>query len=488
MPLSLLPEAQAWKPAIIRIIAISFLSAVLIASGIESWISYRNAIEKTAERTQTTSFLIAEWLSASFAITKHIIKDIISDLDPAEIHYPSDDPVRHTQRTDELIRHAKMDPTILFLGLFDAQCTVTHTSVGFNLGKTFKERDYCRLVFEEPIEAFKAGPMFVASNNKRNVTISYPVLGPSREIAGFVLIGLDLSFFQHWLDRLQPRDGLVVSIFDMKQQLLARLPMAPNMIGKSMDAPVLRRFSASPDTGPFTFRDTSLVDGIDRVWNLHRVRDLPFVVVTGLPTQEALGVWWTTLFYYSLGNLMLAAVLLFGVREFNRSHRLAQSMAEMAGTDSLTGLANRRRFMETAGFRLAEACRYQWPFAVIIMDLDHFKQINDRFGHDAGDAMLRAFAAILQRAARANDCMARWGGEEFIALLPNANEQMAAKFAERLRTLAAEITVIPNAHATISIGVSEYRGPETLEALIKRADAALYRAKQQGRDQVQIAP
>ena len=149
---------------------------------------------------------------------------------------------------------------------------------------------------------------------------------------------------------------------------------------------------------------------------------MPFVVVAGLPTAEALAAWRTKfLFYYLLGNLTLAVVLLFGAREFNHSYQLAYSMAEMARTDPLTGLANRRHFMEAAECRLQEARRYGQSFAIMLLDLDHFKQINDCYGHDHGDAALRAFADILQRTARANDCMARWGGEEFIALLPNTD-------------------------------------------------------------------
>lgn len=486
---SFLHAPRRWKPYYTWIIASGFLASVLTASGIESWLSYRNAIDKTTEQTQTTSYLIAEWLSASFALSKHILQDVIADFEPAEIRYPSDDPSRHARQTAELIRIAKTDPTILFLGIFDAHCTVTHTSLGFNLGRTFKQRDYCRLVFEQPLQAFKISPVFTASDGKMNVTISYPILTPSQEIVGFVLMGLDLSFFQHWLDRIQPTEGLVVSIFDAKRQLLARLPPTPDNLGKPVDSAVLRQFSQLPDTKALTLRDISPIDNIDRVWAFRRVDRMPFVVVAGLPTVEALAAWRTKfLFYYLLGNLSLAVVLLFGAREFNRNYQLAHSLAEMACTDPLTGLFNRRRFMETAQYRLEEARRYGHPFSVMLMDLDHFKQINDQYGHGSGDAVLRAFADLIQRTARINDCVARWGGEEFIVILPNTDQAMAAKLAERLRVLTTEITVLPNRRVTVSTGVSEYRAADDLDTLIQRADEALYCAKQQGRNQVQIAP
>jgi diguanylate cyclase (GGDEF)-like protein len=481
-------EAPRWKPAHTWVVAIIFLGLVLTASGIELWVSYHNVIDKTKERAETTSSLIAEWLSTSFSFTARILQDVVSDLDPAEIRYPNPDPDRHARRTAALIRKAKTDPTILFLGFFDAQCTVTHTSIGFNLGKNFKHRDYCRLAFQYPSTDFKVSSLFVASDNKMNVTIVYPILAASQDTIGFAAMGLDLNFFQQWLDRLKPMHGLVVSIFDNKQQLLARLPLTQKMIGKTIDAPILKRFSASSDPGPLSFRDVSLVDGSDRVWTIHRVHNLPFFVVTGLPADEALTNWWMKfVVYYLLGNLTLTTVLLFGVLEFNRNHQLAQRMAVMAGTDSLTGLANRHRFMETAAFRFEEARRYRQSFAILLMDIDHFKQVNDRYGHSIGDAVLRAFADTLQHTARFNDCMARWGGEEFIALLPNTDQQMATKLAERVRTLTTEIA-IEDVRVTVSIGISEYRQPETLDALIKRADEALYLAKQQGRDQVRIAP
>lgn len=484
-PSSAIPR---WNPAYTWIIAVGFLAFVLTASGIESWRSHRDVIEKTAERTQTISHLIAEWLSASFALNEHILRHLVTNLDPVALRYPSDNPTQHRQQTDDLIAIAKSDPAILFLGLFDAQCTITHTSRGFNLGRNFKEWDYCRLVFQEPIEVFKISPLFIASDGKMNVTISYPVLTLSQEIAGFALMGLDLHFFQRWLERLQPTEGLVISIFDVKQQLLARLPPAPDTLGKPVDSAVLRQFSEFPDSKPLALRDPSPIDNIDRIWSFRRVDKIPLIVVAGLPTREALAAWWTKfLFYYVLGNLTLAALLIFGTREFNRNYQLACSMADMACTDPLTGLANRRRFMEVAGFRLEEARRYRHPFAIILMDLDHFKRINDHCGHSGGDAVLRAFADLIQRTARINDCMARWGGEEFIALLPNTQQPMAVKLAQRLRMLTAEIAVIPDMRVTVSMGVSEYHEPDTVDTLIKRADEALYRAKQQGRDQVQSA-
>lgn len=169
-----------------------------------------------------------------------------------------------------------------------------------------------------------------------------------------------------------------------------------------------------------------------------------------------------------------------------------QELKRLATTDMLTGLANRLSFHERAGSEISRARRYKRPLVVIMADIDHFKRINDRYGHATGDAALRAVATALQDTLRgAGDFVARLGGEEFAILVPEACGESAAILAERLRSAIERVTVpVGERHIAVSasFGVAEWHAAEkTLDAALSRADAALYRAKAEGRNRVALA-
>jgi diguanylate cyclase (GGDEF)-like protein len=164
------------------------------------------------------------------------------------------------------------------------------------------------------------------------------------------------------------------------------------------------------------------------------------------------------------------------------------AMARLATTDSLTGLLNRHAFLERAeGARLA-ALRLRQPLALLMMDIDHFKQINDRFGHATGDEALRVFAQTARGVLRAHETVGRLGGEEFAMVLPGTDLAGAARAGERLRLAVREAVVVTSGTAytmTVSIGVVVLDPNETLGAGLARADHALYAAKSGGRDRVE---
>jgi diguanylate cyclase (GGDEF)-like protein len=176
------------------------------------------------------------------------------------------------------------------------------------------------------------------------------------------------------------------------------------------------------------------------------------------------------------------------------AHReLARANAELgrlASKDTLTGLANRHRFFVIASEEVARAHRYQRSLSVIVADLDMFKRVNDTYGHAAGDAALQIAALCLGQCLRATDLAARFGGEEFIALMPETTLDGATQVAERFRDLLARTAIRHNEISfpiTVSIGVSTWLPGETaIEAAIERADMALYRVKRGGRNAVAI--
>lgn len=170
---------------------------------------------------------------------------------------------------------------------------------------------------------------------------------------------------------------------------------------------------------------------------------------------------------------------------------LQDQLRDQAVRDPLTGLLNRRYLAETMPRELARATREGRPLALLMIDVDHFKQVNDALGHAAGDQVLRALGGLLRAMTRASDVACRWGGEEFVVVLPGAPADAGARRAEDMR-LAFQTLAFPDqasrAHSTFSVGLAVFPAHgDTPEALLEAADRALYRAKEGGRNCVRVA-
>lgn len=169
------------------------------------------------------------------------------------------------------------------------------------------------------------------------------------------------------------------------------------------------------------------------------------------------------------------------IRDVSRRKALEQQLLHLATTDPLTQALNRRAFEERALQALQRSQRQNLPLCLALLDLDHFKRVNDHHGHATGDAVLREFSALCREQARATDLFARFGGEEFVLLLPDSHLDAAAQGLERLRVNLAE-NDLQGLRIRVSIGLAEWLPGETLEQLLQRADTALYSAKAAGRD------
>ncbi len=186
-----------------------------------------------------------------------------------------------------------------------------------------------------------------------------------------------------------------------------------------------------------------------------------------------------------LGNIITFLILgfLFYVMRMNEKLKL------IAATDKLTGLFNRNKFYELAELEIERSKRYDRPLSLLIFDIDHFKTINDRYGHNVGDYVLKTMADIIRKNIRKHDFIFRWGGEEFIILAPETNLEGAVNFAEKLRERVEEFQFKDVEKVTISIGVATYdqERDKDIDSLINRADEALYRSKSRGRNMVTAA-
>lgn len=177
---------------------------------------------------------------------------------------------------------------------------------------------------------------------------------------------------------------------------------------------------------------------------------------------------------------------LLGVtRDITEKVRLRDEIIRLSQTDKLTQLYNRSKMDEVLEREYRRSNRSDTPFSVILLDVDHFKWINDRFGHQAGDQVLFQMGQIFRSTIRSTDTVGRWGGEEFLFILPDTDEEGAIRLANKIRLAIADFAFDHPDHITVSQGVAVYRGDSLLETLIARADDAMYAAKKAGRNQVQ---
>jgi diguanylate cyclase (GGDEF)-like protein len=190
-------------------------------------------------------------------------------------------------------------------------------------------------------------------------------------------------------------------------------------------------------------------------------------------------------------GLLLLRWLPLAVRERGRAEQHASDLETLAAIDWLTGIYNRRHFETLARAELARCQRYMRPLSILMIDIDHFKAVNDRLGHAAGDRVLQTVAAVCRSAKRDSDIVARVGGEEFAVMLPETTEQAAQQFAERLRQQVRDCSPTIDGEkldVAVSIGIAAATlSTSGIESLLRRADQALYEAKRAGRDQVVVS-
>ncbi|MBI2733425.1 MAG: GGDEF domain-containing protein [Aquabacterium sp.] len=198
-----------------------------------------------------------------------------------------------------------------------------------------------------------------------------------------------------------------------------------------------------------------------------------------------------TLAYLHRFNLVTTIAILSGltVLYVHLINQAEDRLHELATTDSLTGLLNRRSMLAALSHEQAVRQRQPHDTCVLLVDIDHFKKLNDSYGHNMGDWALKAVAEVLEAGVRDMDLVARWGGEEFLIVLPFASRDTALAVAERLRTAISDLRFPSKDHTlrvSATLGLAELRADERVDQAIQRADAALYRGKDNGRNQVVV--
>lgn len=174
--------------------------------------------------------------------------------------------------------------------------------------------------------------------------------------------------------------------------------------------------------------------------------------------------------------------------EIVEREKIEAELEHLATIDPLTSIYNRRKFNEVLSYELRRDERYHSGISFILCDMDNFKTINDDYGHNTGDEVLILFAKLVKECIRSSDTFARWGGEEFVLLLPETGYERAIQISDKIRRLTENTRFSTVDKITVSFGITQYLEGDTADTLFKRADKALYKAKNNGRNRIEVNP
>ncbi len=332
---------------------------------------------------------------------------------------------------------------------------------------------------------------FTMADGERMIGISRRLNTEFGDFAGVVVGLMKLSYFHNLLLRPMRHEQDALSLVRTDGTVLMRLPYDEALIGRNIgDTETFQRIK---NTASGAFEAIAALDGKRRLYVFQHQAPLPFILTYGIATDRLYGEWNQRVGYLATIVLILCltnfALIYWLTSSLRRRDVAERALQKLVVTDTLTGLYNRRGLDQTVGVEWRRAQRSHQPISLLMIDADHFKTFNDRFGHQAGDIALASIGiCIAENARRAGDCAARYGGEEFALLLPDTKLDDAYTVAERIRTTVIAMRDAqdsrPDKTPTVSIGVAEMTPrPDLASAdLFKAADAALYKAKGQGRN------
>ncbi|OMH32099.1 sensor domain-containing diguanylate cyclase [Motiliproteus sp. MSK22-1] len=389
-------------------------------------------------------------------------------------------------------------PHIKALSVLDSTGNPLATTFRYPTSRpNFSERGYFRTLKNDPsLGMYIDVPVRRRSNENQwllNVARRLPAHDGS--FGGVVVVSLVPEYFSSFYDSLKLEEGSYVSLLREDSTLLMRHPAKDESIGKV--------FGRNPAIQPFlkqrlpqtSLRMYSHISKTNVLVNCRFAKIHPIYVCASTMENSLLGDWKRDLISIGAISSLICVIIMTLFILLSKQLQSREAMAAelvqknrdldlLSKTDHLTGIAN-RNFIETRIKELiSNSKRYERPFSVILIDIDHFKSINDTYGHSVGDRVLIEFSNTLSKRIRDTDLAGRWGGEEFLIICNESDSNGATQLAEELRSVIENNNFGLQAPVTSSFGVSQYRQNERSEELFRRVDELLYTAKDSGRNRV----
>lgn len=324
----------------------------------------------------------------------------------------------------------------------------------------------------------------MANRDTMTIFINHRVFDYSGKFIGAAGVGLAVDSVSHLVESYRQRYQRQVYFVDRQGQIVLHSPSEQLPNKDVHQIPGLDSIAAtilSSGDGSYQYQR----EGRSHLLNVRYIPELKWYIFVEKIEDEALSEIRTS---FIINMVICVVVTVFMLVLVNMSINYYQKrLEEMATTDALTGLANRQSLDMLLEHAVAETRRSGKPFSAIIADIDHFKNINDTYGHLTGDQVLRGVAEVLRARVRGVDIVCRWGGEEFLIVLRECGLDAACSVAENLRAAISDRFCedpVVQGQLTMSLGVSEFRPEEHIDELLARADAAVYEAKKNGRDRV----
>lgn len=381
---------------------------------------------------------------------------------------------------------------VIALHLADAYGNVLTPDAGLGGPRVLGDADFFRAALAAEAGRLHIGaPIAVGSPQVWKIPVAQRMsapAGPAVVLVAMIDVPSLMSLYEN--ERIRPNGA--IALIRRDGVLLTRAPHDERLLGKSfVGSQLYREFLPRRESG-FARIDRTTVDAMEKYISYSTMSDYPLLTVVSAARDDVFESWRRQVAFIvalatviSVGAIFAARRLMTTLAELS-AH--AVELHRLATTDLMTGIHNRHSFVQNLYREFARARRYRTPLALMVLDLDFFKQINDGYGHAAGDEALRAFARAAGDCLREMDVFGRLGGEEFGVLLPSTVLEQAELVAERIREAVTRIAIeteYGTVRFTTSIGVTEYRADDdSVDAMLARADRALYAAKAAGRNRV----
>ncbi|UJX45297.1 sensor domain-containing diguanylate cyclase [Xanthobacter sp. YC-JY1] len=475
---------------LLRFVTSALILAIVGMQSVALWRSYQETWHDGERYTANTISVLAGSIKRDFLLVESSLTGLAEALrEPTLMKLPA------TLRQRVLFRRAGDAHDFGVMLVLDAQGNVVFDDAEDDLSAiNFADRDYFRVQKVSPNAGVYVSRPFVSrlASAEPAIAISERLNAPDGSFAGVVVATIRLIYFQQLFERVKLPPGGIIRLTRTDGTVILRYPSTDGRgnVGDSIppDPSPPQRAGAADDW----WVETSRLDGERRFLRTAYIEGFQLAVTVGLSARRQFRGWYfraaVTLALTLTVSLLLAMTVSALATSLRRSREMERQLERMAITDSLTGLPNRRALDLTLDVEMQRSRRERRELAVLMIDIDHFKRVNDTHGHTVGDAVLAEVAHRVQRAAcRPGDFVCRYGGEEFVVVLPETPAAGAELVGERIRAGVAATAVMTHGLAieiTVSVGIAVQRADDGPGELVARSDKALYTAKRAGRNRV----